>query len=104
MVDLVQLINKFNMQNQNDQLAFRKAMELSKGITCEKCGGEFFQEVLILRRLSMLLTGKAKDEIQPIPVLSCTKCGHVNADFMPIFLNNQNEKPKEKPDENSDVK
>lgn len=85
----------------NEKLAFNKAMELSKLVVCEKCGGEHFQEVLILRRLSKLITGKAKDEIQPIPILSCVKCSHVNEDFMPMFLRNQ-QSPNKKSEDNTE--
>jgi predicted nucleic-acid-binding Zn-ribbon protein len=50
---------------------------------CEKCGGEAFQEALLLRRVSALLTGSGKEGYLPIQVFACAKCGHVNSNFVP---------------------
>lgn len=55
-------------------------------IFCEKCGGSTFQEALMMRRVSPLLTGTGQPGIVPIPVFMCTECGHVNKDFLPKEL------------------
>lgn len=53
------------------------------GVTCEECGNEYFEQALILRKVSALLTGQGKPGFVPIPIFKCTKCNHVNKDFLP---------------------
>lgn len=45
--------------------------------TCPKCGGRFFREVLMMKRISKLLTATPKDTLYPIPVYVCDKCGEI---------------------------
>lgn len=52
-------------------------------IACEECGNEVFQEGVFLRKVSRFMTGTAQDALLPIPVFACSKCGHVNEEFMP---------------------
>jgi hypothetical protein len=40
----------------------------------------------MLRKVSRFLTGEAQDGVIPIPTFICTKCGHVNKDFYPKDL------------------
>lgn len=58
-------------------------------IKCEECGSEFFREVVILKKVSKLLTGSSEDTLVPFPIYQCTNCRHVNEDFNPF---NQNDK------------
>ena len=52
-------------------------------VTCEECGGTIFEQALIIRRVSAILTGQGKPGFMPIPVFRCSDCGHVNKDFVP---------------------
>lgn len=52
-------------------------------ITCGECGHGVFQEGVLLRKISRFVTGTSQDALMPIPVFSCSKCGHVNEEFMP---------------------
>jgi uncharacterized Zn finger protein len=52
-------------------------------VTCDECGGIHFEQQLILRKASGLLTGTGQPTYVPIPVFACTKCGHVNVEFLP---------------------
>ena len=52
-------------------------------VLCEECGGKYFDQKLILRKASGLLTGQSKPAYIPIPVFACKECGHVNGDFLP---------------------
>ena len=58
-------------------------------IVCDKCGGKVFQEGLMLRKASKFLTGTTQDAIIPLPVFSCSACGHVNEEFLPEPLKNK---------------
>jgi len=52
-------------------------------VLCEECKGTYFEQALVLRKASGLLTGTGKPTYIPIPVFSCKECGHVNSDFLP---------------------
>lgn len=52
-------------------------------VICNECGHNHFQQVLIIRKASGLLTGTGKPTYVPIPVFACTKCNHVNEEFAP---------------------
>ena len=61
----------------------------SKTIACE-CGGVLFEEKIIFKKLSAILSPSGKEETIPMPVMVCTKCGLIPAVFDP-----QNVIPKE---------
>lgn len=44
---------------------------------CSKCGSPFFKEVMIVKKISSVLTGTGKPGMMPIPVYVCEKCGEV---------------------------
>ena len=58
----------------------------TSGVTCEECGGVYFENGLVIRKASGLLTGASKPTYIPIPVFNCRECGHVNAEFLPKEL------------------
>jgi uncharacterized Zn finger protein len=60
-------------------------------IACEKCESIFFKEVVIIKRVSKLLTGSPKDTDVPFPTYMCEKCGHVNKDFNPFYIEESND-------------
>jgi hypothetical protein len=53
---------------------------------CDSCKGEAFQEAIMLRRVSALLTGTGRGGFIPVQVFCCVKCGHVNDNFIPAEL------------------
>lgn len=59
------------------------SLDKTQEVTCDKCSGQVFQEGLMLRKASKFLTGTAQDALIPLPVFSCSSCGHVNEDFLP---------------------
>ena len=65
------------------ELNMNVALKDTTTINCEECGHSVFQEGVLLRKISRFVTGTAQDALMPIPVFSCAKCGHVNAEFMP---------------------
>ena len=52
-------------------------------VACEKCGHEHFAQVSLLRKLSPMLSPTGEPTLIPIPVFACTKCNHVNEEFLP---------------------
>ena len=54
----------------------------SKNVTCD-CGGVFFQEKMLFKIISPLLTSSGREEMQMIPVIICDKCGLIPSVFDP---------------------
>ena len=53
-------------------------------IVCENCGNLTFQEVLLMKKVSALVSPNGKEGIVPIPTFSCVACGYVNEMFRPL--------------------
>jgi len=51
-----------------------------KTLTCD-CGGLLFKEGMVFKRLSQFISPSGKDEIFPITVVICEKCGKVPNEF-----------------------
>jgi uncharacterized Zn finger protein len=65
------------------ELNMNVALKDTIPIICEECGHSVFQEGVLLRKISRFVTGTSQDALMPIPVFTCSKCGHVNEEFMP---------------------
>jgi len=75
-----------------EQVQMNISLDKTTGITCDKCNNNIFVEGMLLRKASRFITGTSQDAMIPIPVFTCSKCGHVNEEFLPMQLrNNQTE-------------
>ena len=70
----------------NNNVKLNVSLDKTTAMTCDGCGHEVFQEGMMLRKVSKFLTGNPQDGLVPIPVFMCTKCGHVNQEFLPKEL------------------
>jgi uncharacterized Zn finger protein len=75
------------MQQQNLNITLDKTTSMA----CDECGKETFREVYMLRKASRFVTGTPQDALIPIPVFACAECGHVNNEFLPQQLRDQDE-------------
>ena len=50
-------------------------------IVCEKCENDTFEQTLMLRKLSALVSPTNQETIVPVQVFDCKKCDHVNEEF-----------------------
>jgi len=50
-------------------------------VVCENCESKFFKEVVLIKKVSKLMTGSSDDTLVPFPTYMCESCGHVNKDF-----------------------
>jgi len=64
-------------------------LDKTTAVECEKCGGQTFKDVVMLRKASRFVTGTTQDALIPIQVFACTSCNHVNDEFLPSQLRNQ---------------
>lgn len=56
----------------------------AQDITCENCGNYTFQEVVLMKKISALLSPNGKEGIVPIPTFACNACGFINKQFLPV--------------------
>ena len=70
-------------------------VDLSKAddVTCERCGNYTFQEVMLMKRMSALISPTGKEAIVPIPTFACNACGHINRGFLPVLPKGMEEAP-----------
>ena len=59
-------------------------------IVCENCGCEKFRPIFFLRKISKFMTGEADDRVMPIDSLACLECNHVNLEFAPPIVKQEN--------------
>ena len=71
-----------------EQMNLNISLDKTTETTCDECGNNVFQEGVLLRKASRFLTGTSQDAMIPIPVFACSKCGHVNEEFLPVQLRN----------------
>ena len=50
-------------------------------VVCESCGKKYFKEVVLIKKVSKILTGSSEDTLVPFPTYMCESCGYVNEDF-----------------------
>lgn len=50
-------------------------------VECENCNSKYFKEVVLIKKVSKILTGNVDDALVPFPTYMCNSCGHVNKDF-----------------------
>lgn len=92
------------MNNQNgpslspaDQKLLESALRSAPFVTCDECGNGTFQEVVMFKMLSALVSPTGKAGMVPMPVMACNACGHVNESFLPPVLKNITEAPASAP-------
>jgi len=66
-------------------------LDQTTGVICEKCKSKVFSEGILLRKISKHLTGGDKDNLYPIPVFYCIACKHVNKEFLPELMREEND-------------
>jgi len=84
-------MNSSNFQNQIDAASVSSAktqvsLRDTQSVECDECKNTTFQQVVMMRRVSRILTGAPKDSYMPIPTFQCASCGHVNEEFLPAEL------------------
>lgn len=64
-------------------------VDLSKttGITCQNCGSHFFDQTILIRKISRLLTGSPEDQMTLVPVFICKECKQPLKEFFPAGMN-----------------
>ena len=66
-------------------------LDLSKAKTmrCESCENATFDQTIMLHKFSALVSPNGRETIVPAAVFACSKCGHVNEQFVKADLTQQ---------------
>jgi uncharacterized Zn finger protein len=83
----------------DQQMNLNIGLDKTSPVSCDKCGSQVFQEGVLLRKASRLLTGTAQDALIPIQVFACMSCGSVNEEFLPIQMRQQSQSQTTEPEE-----
>lgn len=83
----------------DQQMNLNIGLDKTSPLSCDKCGGQVFQEGVLLRKASRLLTGTAQDALIPIQVFACNSCGYVNEEFLPMQMRQQSKPETTEPEE-----
>jgi uncharacterized Zn finger protein len=67
----------FGDNTPQQEIDFSKTTE----IKCEVCINDTFEQSVLLRKLSALVSPTNQETIIPMAVFACKKCGHVNSEF-----------------------
>jgi uncharacterized Zn finger protein len=63
-------------------------------VVCERCGNATFAQVVLLKKVSKLVSPTGQEGLVPIPVFACNSCGGVNNDLLPGPMRKKEEETK----------
>lgn len=55
----------------------------TQAIECEKCHNQTFVPLLLLRKISAIMSPSGQAGIIPVQVFGCNACGNINKEFLP---------------------
>ena len=58
-------------------------LSTAKNVVCEACENDTFSEVIMIKRLSAVMSPTGKEVMAPIKTFQCSKCNHMNDEFIP---------------------
>ena len=87
--------NRSNIQLMDDQPAAvpikASLLAQAESITCESCGNHTFVTVMMMKRISPIISPTGKEAIVPIQTFACNACGFVNTAFSPTIPDSDEE-------------
>jgi len=72
------MVNNDNMSNILDQ---------ASEIECNVCGGIFFAEVFLFKKITPIIAPDGVGGVVPIKVFSCLECGSIAKELIPCTIN-----------------
>lgn len=64
-------------------------LSMAQDVVCDNCGNYTFNEVVLMKRVSALVSPTGKEAIVPIPTFACNACGFINKQFLPVRMTEQ---------------
>lgn len=75
----------------NQQPPVNLDLSTAQDVVCDNCGNYTFNEVVLMKRISALVSPTGKEAIVPIPTFACNACGFINKQFLPVKMAEQPE-------------
>jgi len=50
-------------------------------LECDECKGRGFQQTMMLKKLSSIMSPTGQEAIIPVAAFACQVCGHINKEF-----------------------
>ena len=66
------------MEKQEISINLKDALD----IKCQECESTYFVPAFQIKKLSALVSPNGQETMVPIQLFQCSKCGHVNEDFL----------------------
>lgn len=66
---------KADMDNVNENKTQGIDINATTAVNCVQCGGEFFKNSTILRKVPANLTENGQEQVVPVQILRCEVCG-----------------------------
>ena len=60
-------------------------------VTCDSCGNHTFTDVMMMKRISPIISPTGKEAVVPIQTFACNACGFVNKQFLPVMDSDEEE-------------
>lgn len=78
-------MSKFDIDQNEEEAPVKLNIDLNAAetVVCSKCGNATFAQVVLMKRLSALISPTQKEAFVPMPVFACNACGNVNDEFLP---------------------
>ena len=87
--------NRSNIQLMDDQPSevpiTASQLAQAESVTCESCGNHTFVGVMMMKRISPIISPTGKEAVVPIQTFACNACGFVNKEFIPSLSDNEEE-------------
>jgi len=70
--------NQPNQPNQQINLNLKDAED----IKCEECENVYFTPVIMIKKISALISPTGQEIMAPVQLFQCSSCSHVNKQFL----------------------
>lgn len=65
-----------------NQQQIRVNLKDAEDIKCDECDCLYFKPAVMIKKLSALISPTGQDTMVPVQLFQCSKCGHVNQEFL----------------------
>ena len=86
--------NRSNIQLMEDQATAtinESHLAQAESVTCDSCSNHTFVGVMMMKRISPIISPTGKEAIVPIQTFACNACGFVNKQFLPVMDRDEEE-------------
>jgi len=82
--------NQSQQRQPQQQQQIKVNLQDAEDVLCEECSNAYFTPVVMIKRLSPLVSPTGQEAMVPIQLFQCNSCGNVNDHFLPEELQNTN--------------